>query len=248
MQAEEPAPDNDTMATLIETNDLLSAALSKYQRASLNARKVLGLGAPSAGASPNESASLGPVSSGANGNGTAAPRPNQVTPPVPSRPVLSVSTENPRQRQVLPPEADNPFGDEHAHAEPAQPPAKESKSKAFLKNLGKSKKDKQPENAGMPNGNSNANQSDIGFENEQRLAMEPFHPGFNGAQSYSNGRQESATEHSTLYAGTSSAEAAHSPAPAHKSTAGGGVHETQRELHDDDSEEEEQVRQPVYRY
>ncbi|KAL1953503.1 hypothetical protein VTO42DRAFT_2756 [Malbranchea cinnamomea] len=35
-----PAPDEDTMLTLIETNDKLSVALSKYQRAVVNARKA----------------------------------------------------------------------------------------------------------------------------------------------------------------------------------------------------------------
>ncbi|BCR86588.1 VHS and GAT domain-containing protein [Aspergillus chevalieri] len=37
-----PAPDEDTLLTLIETNDEISVALSKHQRAVLNARKVLG--------------------------------------------------------------------------------------------------------------------------------------------------------------------------------------------------------------
>ncbi|WEW54754.1 hypothetical protein PRK78_000179 [Emydomyces testavorans] len=39
MDATNPPPDEDTMITLIETNDKLSVALSKYQRAQLNARK-----------------------------------------------------------------------------------------------------------------------------------------------------------------------------------------------------------------
>ena len=37
-----PAPDEETMLTLIETNDKLSVALSKFQRATLHARKTLG--------------------------------------------------------------------------------------------------------------------------------------------------------------------------------------------------------------
>lgn len=39
MNAENPGPDNDTMFTLIETNDLLSLAMSRHQRALLKARK-----------------------------------------------------------------------------------------------------------------------------------------------------------------------------------------------------------------
>ncbi|KAI9732022.1 MAG: hypothetical protein M1818_007617 [Claussenomyces sp. TS43310] len=44
MLSEEPAPDNDTMLTLIETNEQLVLAMSRHQRAILGARKVLGVG------------------------------------------------------------------------------------------------------------------------------------------------------------------------------------------------------------
>lgn len=47
INAENPAPDEDTLLTLIETNDGIAAALSKHQRALLNARKAL------SGSSPN---------------------------------------------------------------------------------------------------------------------------------------------------------------------------------------------------
>ena len=40
INATDPAPDEDTMLTLIETNDKLAVSLSKYQRAVLNARKA----------------------------------------------------------------------------------------------------------------------------------------------------------------------------------------------------------------
>lgn len=42
IHAKNPPPDEDTLLTLIETNDELSVALSKHQRAILNARKALG--------------------------------------------------------------------------------------------------------------------------------------------------------------------------------------------------------------
>lgn len=47
MNCENPAPDEDTMLTLIETNDQLNVAMSKHQRALLQARKAAGLGTPS---------------------------------------------------------------------------------------------------------------------------------------------------------------------------------------------------------
>lgn len=43
MAVENPPPDEDTLLTLIETNEHLSVALSKYQRAVLNARKAAGI-------------------------------------------------------------------------------------------------------------------------------------------------------------------------------------------------------------
>ncbi|GIZ46542.1 hypothetical protein CKM354_000966500 [Cercospora kikuchii] len=43
INATEPAPDHDTMATLIETNEQLSLATSRYQRALLAARRAMGV-------------------------------------------------------------------------------------------------------------------------------------------------------------------------------------------------------------
>lgn len=47
MGAQNPAPDPDTMLTLIETNDQLNIAMSRHQRAVLSARKATGLATPS---------------------------------------------------------------------------------------------------------------------------------------------------------------------------------------------------------
>ncbi|RAO66300.1 uncharacterized protein BHQ10_002312 [Talaromyces amestolkiae] len=46
MAVDNPPPDENTMLTLIETNEQLSVALSKYQRTVLNARKALGTSTP----------------------------------------------------------------------------------------------------------------------------------------------------------------------------------------------------------
>ncbi|TQS34941.1 hypothetical protein Golomagni_04657 [Golovinomyces magnicellulatus] len=40
ISADNPAPDNDSMELLIDTNEMISKALSKHQRAILNARKI----------------------------------------------------------------------------------------------------------------------------------------------------------------------------------------------------------------
>lgn len=62
MTAENPAPDNDTMESLIDTNEQIQTALNQHQRAVLSARKQLGLNARS----PEETTPV--VSPGANGN------------------------------------------------------------------------------------------------------------------------------------------------------------------------------------
>lgn len=46
MNCENPPPDEDTMLTLIETNDQLNVAMSKHHRAILQARKAAGLASP----------------------------------------------------------------------------------------------------------------------------------------------------------------------------------------------------------
>lgn len=47
INCDNPAPDDDTMLTLIETNEQLSLAASKHQRAVLQARRLLGGSSPS---------------------------------------------------------------------------------------------------------------------------------------------------------------------------------------------------------
>lgn len=57
MVAENPAPDNDTMESLIDTNEQLQVSLNQHQRAVLGARKAMGIGKSNQGsASPSTSA------------------------------------------------------------------------------------------------------------------------------------------------------------------------------------------------
>lgn len=44
MQIDNPSPDNETMESLIDTNEQLQTALNQHQRAVLSARKAMGLG------------------------------------------------------------------------------------------------------------------------------------------------------------------------------------------------------------
>ena len=52
MNSDNPHPDEDTMMTLIETSDQLNIAMSKHQRAVLQARKTMGLSTPNAQSPP----------------------------------------------------------------------------------------------------------------------------------------------------------------------------------------------------
>ncbi|KJZ71301.1 hypothetical protein HIM_09311 [Hirsutella minnesotensis 3608] len=82
MVSENPAPDNDTMESLIDTNEQLQTALNQHQRAVLSARKQLGIRSNSGDgdASPDlngsdrahETATSVPMASGAVGSGAFA--------------------------------------------------------------------------------------------------------------------------------------------------------------------------------
>ncbi|TGO19538.1 hypothetical protein BPAE_0339g00080 [Botrytis paeoniae] len=81
MVSENPAPDNDTMETLIETNEQLSKAMNQHQRAVLHARKLMGLGNGDSTPPAGTSSGLTPP---------PGPPPNQVSKPVPSNGKRSV--------------------------------------------------------------------------------------------------------------------------------------------------------------
>lgn len=107
MAAENPAPDNDTMLTLIETNDQLSLALSKHQRAVLHARKVTGTGTPAAGPSP----SISPVNTGLQQYAApSGPPPGANVAPPPPPPRKAVPSKQPAVNS--PPAQENPFNDQ----------------------------------------------------------------------------------------------------------------------------------------
>jgi hypothetical protein len=84
INAEDPAPDDDTLLTLIETNDQLSLAMSKHQRAILQARKAI---APQASPSPPQPGSIKGDNPFADENEPQASQPDQKwqrNPPQPS--------------------------------------------------------------------------------------------------------------------------------------------------------------------
>jgi len=125
-----PAPDDDTMLTLIETNEQLSLAASKHQRAILQARRLMG-------ASPSP-----PVQNGTS-HATAAPPP-QPSPQAPTQPGHTMTkdsaTQNTLSSSTLSPSLstasgqqrsgtteENPFADHNAtsYTPPPGPPPRQ---------------------------------------------------------------------------------------------------------------------------
>jgi hypothetical protein len=116
MNAQNPAPDPDTMLTLIETNDQLNIAMSKHQRAVLGARKATGLATPSPAAEPQQNPMAMPQHvPGQNVYGGAAPQSTQ--------PDHGPYSASPPRRQNTVPNPVSPVRQEEEHfAPPPGPP------------------------------------------------------------------------------------------------------------------------------
>lgn len=167
MIAENPSPDNDTMETLIETNEQLSKAMSQHQRAVLNARKAAGLG-----------------NSGANTpTGPPPPRTDSGFAPPPGPPP-SQSNTAPTQRKLvknqppIPPPGDYAPTDDGEEDPFADPTGQNARNPPLPR-------DRPPVATGQFN---------------DRLGIEPYHPGFNETPSYMN-RQDSSVGNTTMHAG-----------------------------------------------
>ncbi|ORY67457.1 uncharacterized protein BCR38DRAFT_158692 [Pseudomassariella vexata] len=196
MSADSPAPDNDTMESLIDTNEQLQASLSLHQRAMLNARKLVGIGAPGS----DTSGDLGPPQQ--NGSGSSRrPSPNPEMhgaadeeyyepppgPPLPHR--KPVGNGKGKERDY-----DNAVaGPSRSHT----PPAEEDPFR-----------DPQPAVSGSGAGSSSRPQDD----EPPRLAFEPFHPGFSATSSYLN-RQDSALGKETMHGGSAPMAPTKTPPP-----------------------------------
>lgn len=88
INADNPPPDEDTLLTLIETNDALATALSKHQRAILNARKVVSQSPPPAQGGP-----FAPP-----GRQTSSPPPTQTQTQYPNSEALPLQPQQQQQQ------------------------------------------------------------------------------------------------------------------------------------------------------
>ena len=111
LNAQNPAPDPDTMLTLIETNDQLNIAMSKHQRSILQARKAMGQATPS----PQNETPINPLSMPQHSMGqnvyTSPTSPNQGP----------YSASPPRQSNQIPSPV-SPIRNDERFSPPAGPP------------------------------------------------------------------------------------------------------------------------------
>ncbi|RYO77816.1 hypothetical protein DL766_007375 [Monosporascus sp. MC13-8B] len=179
ISATDPAPDNDTMETLINTNEQLQASLSLHQRAVLNARKQASIDAWSADvATSNDGGeqrqAAAPEDPYAN-NGSGAP----ALPPRSAKPPASNGNGN-----------GNGKGKAREY-EPAAAGPSRSHTPASLQQAAADREEDNPFRDPEPEKQQQQQPSGSGSAAEPRLAFEPFHPGFGTTASYV-GRQESA--------------------------------------------------------
>jgi hypothetical protein len=162
MAAQDPSPDNDTLESLIDTNEQLQQALNHHQRAMLNARKQLGLNEPTNSSTP--SLNLPPMNDQTRSGGEPAgssSRSNLPLPPLPSR------KDNGKGKAAEVWDAPGPSGSRsvtpltHGDDEDGQDPFR----------------DPQPEAMGSSSGKQAAGKSTESGDEPPRLAYEPFHPG-----------------------------------------------------------------------
>lgn len=188
MAATDPVPDNDTMESMIDTNEQLQAALNTHQRAIVNGRKQLGLGERS---SPNENNinASGPIMQMQRQNQPpidtlyeGGPPP----PPLPSRKQPSSGAGKGKTADALwaldgTPSSSRPS--RSANGTPPRPPAKSNADGD----------DDDPFRDPEPSRRASDNENKLQDVDPRRprLAIDFFHPGFTATPSYL-GKQESA--------------------------------------------------------
>ncbi|KAH8648371.1 hypothetical protein BX600DRAFT_442662 [Xylariales sp. PMI_506] len=190
MTTQNPPPDNDTMESLIDTNEHLQAALSLHQRSILNARKHAGIGSPSGEDLPESGLAPAPP----NGAGSSRrPSPSPVT----------FQNDEEYEAPPMPPFKGNGKGKGKEYDSPAAGPSRSETPIA-------TEEDPFRDPVSEPSGSRSAAGGSKKYDEPQRLAFEPYHPGFGATDSYL-GRQESALGKETMHGAVSvSSESRHS--------------------------------------
>lgn len=200
INCDNPPPDDDTMLTLIETNEQLSLAASKHQRAILQARKAAGLSSPSPPAqagSSNSYAIPGPSSSGST--------PPPQLPPRHEAQILSMDFGNP---SATPAQVSHAIDTSYKTNLPPPPALQPGASTQGTSTSTNAETDNPFADHHSPNygGASNTN----GHLNGQGQAAQSDHPGFQSTPSYLN-RQESSANNLTMHGAASPVSASGNP-------------------------------------
>ncbi|KAK0612312.1 hypothetical protein B0T17DRAFT_543225 [Bombardia bombarda] len=179
MTAENPAPDNDTMESLIDTNEQLQQALNHHQRAMLNAKKQLGLGERSNDPSPSPPSvndhtrphqTGGPWQPPAVDSASSPQPPRINAPPIPSRKGNGkgkATADMWDTAAAAGPSRSSTGTPRHDEDDPFRDPQPESSASSARRVAGGS-------GPGSGGGGGGAGGSD----DTPRYAYEPFHPGF----------------------------------------------------------------------
>jgi hypothetical protein len=189
-----PAPDDDTMLTLIETNEQLSLAASKHQRAVLQARRLNG---------PSPSPSNGNVPAG-------VPPPPSGLPPRNDAPSLSPISAPTTESNYVPPPPTSTYSPPPAqsYAPPPQPAAYKNDDLPLPPSLQAGNARQAPAPAShdenpfadhhtstyAPPSNAPHNPRSEGYGG----SPDSYHPGFQSTPSYL-GRQESSANNLTMH-------------------------------------------------
>lgn len=188
MISENPSPDNDTMETLIETNEQLSKAMSQHQRAVLNARKAAGLGNDTPTPPPGQDSGFAPPP-GRTESGFApppGPPPSQTSK---SAPIVAAAPLPRKKVPQIPPPGDYApnLSDDEEEANPFIDPHPSQQERLGTTVRPPFPEDRPPVATGQFN---------------DRLGIEPYHPGFKETQSYV-GRQDSSLGKVSMHAAAS---------------------------------------------
>ena len=248
MSANDPAPDHDTMESLIDVNEQLQASLSLHQRAMLNARKQADIGAwsadvsdaaPPEGPPPNHPDASRPSAADSDG-----PYRHDTPPALPSR--TAKPNGKGKEREYEPPAAAGPSGSgSRSHTPPAGAGGDDNPFR-----------DPEPDAAGRPSGSGSRPAAAASAAAEPRLAYEPFHPGFGPTASYV-GRQESAVGKEAMHGAAATTTAGGSGAAGNSGSSnpnpnpnnGGGQRGRDADSDSDIYElEDSRQKEPMYRY
>ncbi|KAI1187832.1 hypothetical protein F5B17DRAFT_398191 [Nemania serpens] len=233
MASENPAPDNETMEALIDTNEQLQTALNLHQRATLNARKHVA----SLATDNHDLVSFDETRSQTNDSDTGISRR-----PSPHDTGLGISVSSgsgSKQRTAAPPQETNGKGKGREY-EPLTYAGSSAGPSRSRTPLGEEDPFRDPDEAA---GSSAAGiSSNRYFDQEPRFALEPFYPGLESTPSYA-GRQDSAIGKEAMHGAVDT-----SSSPKATDVASASRH---ADISDDDSLYDgrpPEQKEPIYRY